>query len=76
MREPKRRVKPGDGRRHGKEERDRGADERRSHRREGDLSDRRVTPLARSPTTSAPMTPEPLWKAASAAVMPAKNGSA
>ena len=40
MGEPKRRVVAGDGGRHGEEERDCGADERRSHRREGDLPDR------------------------------------
>ena len=36
----------------------------------------RVAPPARPPTMSAPITPEPLWKAARPAVSPAKNGSA
>jgi hypothetical protein len=40
MREPKRRMVAGDGRRYGIEERESGPDERRSHRCEGDLSDR------------------------------------
>jgi len=40
MGESKRRVVAGDGGRHGEEERDCGADERRSHRREGDLPER------------------------------------
>ena len=76
MGEPKRSVVACDGGRNGKEEPDSGADERRSHRCEGDLPIARVAPPARTPTTSAPMTPEPLWKAASPAVRPAKNGSA
>ena len=40
MGEPKRRVVAGDSGRHGEEERDCGADERRPHRREGDLPER------------------------------------
>ena len=76
MGEPKRRVVACDGGRHGEEERDCGADERRPYRAKAICPSARVTPPARTPTTSAPMTPEPLWKAASPAVRPAKNGSA
>lgn len=35
----------------------------------------RVAPPTRTPTTRAPMTPEPLWKAASPAVRPAKTAA-
>ena len=76
MGEPKRCVVAGDSGRHGEEEPDCGADERRSHRREGDLRYRQGRAAGETANDERADDAGVAVEGGESSVRPAKNGSA